>query len=296
MSLLKTENDVAREIEIGMQLILGIALFVVGLVWFTGVLDPLAQFLGGQQLNESNQAYIQSVQAGAVKELATLGAILAVVDVVSSVELGFNFVASANVSVGHAIHSLGLLLNQGVDALVLSTAAFEVLTFLLAISNAVSGTIFAFAMIGLGLLLIARGMGAEAKLTALLEDVAFIAIALFLFTYIIVPYSIQISAWSSLEITHALHTSTREGLAALHSDIVERATDASSAKEWVKKGTALSAFDHLSNDLTQKVEAAGSLVWSFWARVLTHAILVPLFVGLVLKLVLHRVLKFVVSQ
>ncbi|MEP5151421.1 hypothetical protein [Planktotalea sp.] len=285
------ENHIERDLKGLLRWAFGLAFIFLGCLWFSGALNSLAPFLGGQELNDSNVAYIDTVQTQAVKELTTLGAILAVVDVVASVEVGFNFVASAEIGIGHAIQSFALLLRQAMDALVLSTAAFEVLTLLLAISNAVSGPIFAISLICFGALCVVRNFAALPRLHTLVEGVTFTAISLFLLTYIIVPYSIQISAWCSMEITHALHAATRDGLSALDADIVERATNTSTPQDWTKRGTAIAAYEHLSNDLPQKVKSAAWLIWAFWARVLIHAVAIPILVAFVLRQIFHHVLK-----
>ncbi len=285
------ENDAPDVLKSSAQLIIGAVLIALGFLWFTGALNPLSALLGGAALEESNAAYIKSVQAQSVKELVTMGAMLAVVDVISSVEVGFNFVATAEVSIGHALKTFALLLQRAADALMLSTAAFEVVAILLAIAKAISGPLFALSLICLGLLQVSRSFDALANVHRLIHEVTFIVISLFLFSYIILPYSIQISAWCSQEITHALHTATREGLAALETDIVRRSVDAPTPQEWTHKGTTIAAYDHLSHDLPQKVKSAAWLIWAFWARFLVHAILIPLLVVVVLRQFIHRVLR-----
>lgn len=274
----------------------GVALILLGVIWITGLLEPLSGWLGGQRLQASNAAYIEQVQANAAAELATLGAVLAVVDVVASVEVGFNFVASAHIGIGHALESLRLLLTHALEALALSTAAFEVLSLLLSISDAVSGTLFALALISIGALCLARAFAVTDRLHDLIEDAALLSSALFLIAYIVLPYSIQVSAWCSSEITYALHAATRDGLAALHSDVVERATQAKTAADWTAKGTAVSAYEHVANDLPQKTKAAADLLWSFWARMITHALVIPLLSALVLKMLTHRLLRLALSR
>jgi hypothetical protein len=281
-----------RRVDRILAAVIGVALIAAGLAAAFGLASlPVDE----GALARSNAAYLQTARDAAVADLATLGAIKGVLDIVASARIGFDFLVSADVGVGQGLSALATLVDDAMAAVTLSIAANEALALTLAAAQALTGTLGTAAAFSAGLCLCVAAARMD-RLARIFGEIARIFLLGLFAAHVALPYAVQITGWVALGASDIVHGHVGEGLAALHRDIVGQAAGATRFGDWSDKNAVSAAYDHLNHDIVQKIQATASVSWMHYARAAVFGVAFPLLLVVILHFAADRLLRATVAS
>ncbi len=245
------------------------AIGVLFLLIQAGVFDGLAGSLGGTQIEDENIGYLQDARDASVDDLIVLSEVLAVLEIIDSASIGFDFFVSADVQVGQGLASLTNGVERALEIAALSAAASEGLIALSLIAQFVTAYLLDAALIALAAYLFVSAISRLHAFTRLARVVAEVFAVLFLVAYLIIPYSIHLSGWVATNAVSALHQESRDKLTALHGDVTGKSVQSDEFDGWSKDDQVKSGFERITSNLTHKIDGMGL----YAIRHLTSAVL-----------------------
>ncbi|MEL7466622.1 MAG: hypothetical protein AAFN79_21290 [Pseudomonadota bacterium] len=254
---------------------LGLALIGAGVCVLLGVAPSLEAATGGDRIIASNIAYLEAARNAAAADFADIAAMLAIVDIVASTEVGFDFLVSASVEAGQALAALARVLEWAAAITALSAAASEALLILTHVAAAAAQPLLGAAVAALGAYAAARAVGADPRLSRVARRVATLSVTAFLLCHIAAPYAVQMGALASNTAMTLSLNEARSGLAAAHRDVAAASDDAS-LSEWGKRAAVTDSYASLRKHASEQRDNVFEFVAAKAATTLTAHVITPL--------------------
>jgi hypothetical protein len=276
----------------------GLAILLIGLaiVCFVAWLNGGGGLFFDQTIELSNKSILKEARTAATTDLVTLAAILGVVEVVSSTEIGVDFLISASVEVGQSLSTLVRVLELSISAIVFSAVLSELYLFVIAVAAALNGLFLSAALCSAGLFIILRLTAVSTHFLSVFRTIVIMAFMAFTSTHLVIPYTIQINGWIVSELAGQNIQTQRKGLNDVH-DVIAQQAKAETIKDWGKKSIVKNTFQHLHVNIVQKIEAIARFMWSTMAHALLFGLILPILILIVFYAVtmisLRQALKLV---
>ena len=239
-------------------------------------------------VDESNSLWITAIRAEQSKDLALLAELFAFFEILGSIEIGADFIVSGSVEIGRAFAAFIETLEGAMAAVFISSALFEAWSLLLKVCSHVASPLLALAL-AFAILTIAAGQTPYLKFLLPTSKLClFTACALFLMSWIIVPYAFNASSWASKRVAALAQDDHFNVVQNLHADLAPTKAMSKPQRFWDEKKNVQSAFENGHDALPHKI---GLLTRYIVARIfysLTIGLLIPLFLSFFIWMVLRQ--------
>ena len=275
------------------RIALGFFFCATALLCGFGLLSPLSSWFNGGHLSQNNETFIITEQQALSKDLALVMAILGTVNVVESLDVGFNFLISAQIGVGNTLNGFAIILERAVETILATIITLEFLAIMLRSSAELAGIGFTLTAFSVGMALMFNTMPNARRVRSITSKIAQLVTACFFVLYLVLPYSVQTVAWLSAKNGHLTYHTARSGLDALHEDLVVRPSKTPTIKQWTEHGTAPAVYNHVTKNLHLKIEAGAHLIWKYSAHMIVYFLILPALFSLLGFFIIHRSMKYI---
>ena len=244
-------------------------------------LDFVTEWLNTASLHHQNQAYLDKAHELATTDITHFTELLAVTEVARSSEVGVSFFASFNVDVGNILHSFSTLLEKGIEVLLASLSAIEVLALLDNLANWLSPFLFKVAILTTILYYVTKLLLKPKSISTKTLQFCQLAVGLFLLAHIALPYSIHLSSLVSQELTQTKRQDISLSLKHTHHEF------ASTKKRSSLKDNAETSLHHLKTmprkHITHKVSNLSKHIFTSIALNVFDLLIMPVLLLLLLN-------------
>ncbi|MEM6662406.1 MAG: hypothetical protein AAF666_09540 [Pseudomonadota bacterium] len=248
-----------------------------------GVLDGVTPELGGDEIITTNHAFLVAALNASGDDQIILTELLAILSIVQSAELGFDFFVSANIDVGQALTALTTSIERAWLAVAATAVITELLIGLAAIADAMTPVFFVIAFAATGAYFLALA-ACTSHLKHVFRSLAEVASSILLVAHLLIPYSIQVSAMATQTVIAGVTSERRESMHHMHGELSALTQTGHDFAGWSEKDQAESAYHVLRKDIVHRV----GLVQRFAIELIAHILLT----GLVLPLASFAILWF----
>lgn len=258
----------------------------------TGMFDGFATALGGTQIEVDNIGYLTDARDAAANDFLILSEIFAVLEVIASADVGFDFFVSASVQVGQALAGLSTAIENALLVSAAAAASAEALLAISSIAQFLSQPLLCVALALLAAYFILSAFHRVHTVSRTVRSMTEIVSVLFLVVHLIVPYSIHLSGWIATNAVASLHEESRSRLQSLHGDITDHTIIADGFDSWSKDDQVKAGFERVSKNVTHKIDAVGLYSVRQFTSAVLLGIVLPLGLLAVFYLGAQRMVRF----
>lgn len=214
-------------------------------------LDPVRSWASsavGAELAQANRALIDEARTTSLRDLALLAEILALLDVVQTAQIGFDFIVSAQIEAGRAIGPVVRGAEFAAMGAAAGVAVYEAIDLVLATARAVSPAILQVALAVGALFLVVQPLHVAHPLRGIADALLRISAGLFLVLFLVLPYSVHLAGQLAAQVPIADYQRHARAPAHLH-DALTSTRDMPGFDGWSDKDVAKRYFEALSTDL-----------------------------------------------
>jgi len=273
---------------------IGALIFVI-LVSAADLLN-LGEQTGAGHITLANDAYLADAAKEGLKETLLLGEVGALFEVLSSTDIGIELIVSVDVQAGGVLSSLTRALEWAVAASMSATIGAHALKFVNAIADQVSANIviaLAWAVIAW---MILRIVPAARTVRRMARSIAEVLAVLFVISYLIIPYSINLTGWLSQTVSGSLDPDTETIVETFHGATFTDGGLQTDLGYWTRGKNVKSAYENVTNELPDKVSTLRSYTVQKFAHLLIVGVLFPLGVLLMLAVLGRRLVGMMIKE
>jgi hypothetical protein len=261
---------------------------------YSGVFHHTPPSFNTRTIALENQHYLKQAEKEAVEDLLKLSAISAALDVVSSSQVGVSFIAEFNVTLGHALNELNRGIKRALEVNMLSVAAIKVLG-IIARAGEHTHHILIFLCLWSWLFYFLFDMASEhvkvpASVIRQMRVLSGRFLIVFVTFYLLLPYSIHVSALVSQQLHTKMREDNRTKLDNLHGSLIIK-EDAHDASKNSFKHKARSSINHLSQAQTKGIHQKVESLFSYLLISLTITLFDLIIMPVVILYGLYRICR-----
>lgn len=218
---------------------------------FTPLAHQLLSTFGAFEISQNNQNYLQHASQANRSDLHVLSESFAILEVLSSAELGIRLVVEANIEVGQSLQSLSKALGIAMAVTLAASVLIECWSLVLSMCDHLAPILLQASLAFCALAFATRMNPAFDHFKRASQDIAELMILGFLVVYFVFPYAVNLTGWLAQGILSSHSTLNPQQKGAADAIMAIRPTEDavtfwSDSKNWRLDLTTLyqSASDH----------------------------------------------------
>lgn len=278
------------------EALIALTAVLLGVLISVSDLMRLGAWAGGARITAANDAFLADAAQEGLKETLLLAEVSALLDVLGSTDLGIELIVSVDVQAGGVLSSLSRAIEAALAASAAATVSAHALQFVNSIADHLSAELFValvWAVAGwmiLRILPVARHLRNLGR--ALTEAIAVV----FIISYLVIPYSINVTGWLGGAIAGSLQPDTETAVEYFHSATFKDGSLNTDLDFWTRSSNVKSAYEGLVSDLPDKVSALTLYAVRKLAHLTVVGVVFPVMVVLGLGLLGRRLVAVAVKD
>jgi hypothetical protein len=225
-----------------------------------------------------------------------LGEVAALLEVLSSTDIGIELIVSVDVQAGGVLSSLTRALEWALAASTSATIGSHALKFVNAIADQVSANIIIILAWAVIAWMVLRIVPAAPTVRRMTRSIAEVLAVLFMISYLIIPYSINLTGWLSQSVSGSLDPDAETVVESFHGATFTDGGINTDLGFWTRGQNVKSAYEDVTNELPDKVSALMSYTVQKFAHLLIVGVLFPLSVLLMLAVLGRRLVGLMIKE
>ena len=270
------------------EILIGLIALTLAMVTSTSDLLNLAQITGSERIIAVNTIYLEAAANDGLQDTLLLSELAALLEVIKSTDFGIELIVSVDVQIGEVLSSLTKAIEWAVVAAAAATIAAHALQFVNAVSDSLSPIFLIATLWAVVLWMIMRLLPCAQLLKSASRTIVETLCVLFLLSYLVMPYTINITGWLSQDLSQGLQTSTASTVQRFHEDTFQGGSLKTDLSYWTNSSNVRSAYDEVTSDLQDKVSALTRYALERVANLVIIGLFFPLTVIAILSFVLRR--------
>jgi hypothetical protein len=278
------------------EILIALGALIFGLLVSAADLLNLGEQTGADHITQANDAYLTDAANEGLKETLLLGEVAALLEVLGSTDIGIELIVSVDVQAGGVLSNLTRAIEWALAASTSATIGAHALKFVNAIADQGSANIvitLAWAVIAW---MILRIVPAARTVRRMARSIAEILAVLFVISYLIIPYSINLTGWLGQTVSGSLAPDTETVVETFHGATFTDGGLQTDLGYWTRGKNVKSAYESVTSELPDKVSALMSYTVQKFAHLVIVGVLFPLSVLLLLAVLGRRLVGVMIKE
>ena len=274
-----------------LEILIGLTALIAGLIATVPALLELLASTGSARIIAVNAIYLENAASESLQDTLLLGEIAALLEVVKSTDFGIELIVSVDVQIGQVLSGLTRAIEWAMFAAAGATVASHALQFVNGIADQLSVILFLGLLWAVALWMLLRLLPVAGSMRTAGRAIAETLAVLFVLSYLVLPYAINVTGRLSESLAGSLHPDTQTTVTQLHDDTLQGGSLSTDLGYWTNSSNLRAVYQEVTADLHDKVSALTRYAVMRIANLIVVGLLFPLSVVLILTLVLRRLTK-----
>ncbi len=240
-------------IRLILRLGLAMALIAIVVVLQNETARDWGAALISNQIEAENAAYLDVAREAALHDMIVLAEVLAVLEIVESASIGFEFFVSAEIGAGKGISPLTRAVEWGLLGAGIGVLLYEAIALALIAASAVAPILFQLMLLSTALALLAAPLHKNHILRSLLGIAARVTTLAFLTVFLLLPYSVNIAGSLAALIPLESYQPHDNAPDNLHAHLVADSEGPPGFDTWTSRDVAQRFYASISSNLRHSV-------------------------------------------
>lgn len=205
------------------------------------------------QIEAENIAYLESARLAAMHDMIVLAEVLAVLEIIESASIGFEFFVSAEIGAGKGISPLTRAVEWGLLGAGIGVLLYEAISLSLIAASAIAPLLFKAMLLSTALALLAAPLHRSHILRSLLGMAARMTTFGFLTAFLLLPYSVNIAGSLVTMIPLESYQPHDNAPDNLHAHLVAQSDGPPGFDTWTSRDVAQQFYASISSNLRHSV-------------------------------------------
>ncbi len=252
--------------------------------------------MGAGRITDANETYLADASSEALRDTLMLGEVAALLEVLKSTDLGVQLIVSVDVQAGGVLSSLTTAVDWALGAAAAAAVSAEALTFLNSVADQVSAVLLLAALVVFALWMILRLAPVAAVFRSMGRALTEGMVVLFLMTYLVLPYSINVGGWLGETVAGSIAPDTDVAVEQFHGATFKSSGLNTDLNFWSNSGNVRSVYEDLTDELPDKVSSLTSYAVQSLAHLIVVGLMFPLLVVIGLGLICRRLAQLSLKE
>lgn len=278
------------------ELIIALVALIIAIFLPLSGIASLADWTGSGQITQSNQAFLEDASEAGLRDTLLLGEVSAFLEILRSTDFGIELIVSVDVQAGQAISTLVKAVEWAMLAAASGTILSETLLWVNGLTGVMSLGLLKLGGVAVVFWMVLRILEAKSAWRSIARGFVEVIGLVFLTTYLILPYSINLGGWLTETPHGALYSDAASTVENFHSETLGDSGLDTDLDFWTKSSEVKNAYEGITANLADKVASLTLFALRSMAHMLVVGILFPFLVAVVMVVILRRLFGPILGQ